>query len=173
MEIGMNAIRSRISVRTYADTALTKDEEEALHRAFTEAVPGPFGAIPRFLLATRDEIEDEASHATSVQGGLRIGTYGMIVGPRAFIAGVVAKRPFACVDFGYKKLVPGGYFHAATDWEHYAKDMLKILSAGQHLQNTSPTMSFCPRPDYRPLTKFENRGLGLGHGVWDLIFRKQ
>ena len=101
MEIGMNAIRSRISVRTYADTALTKDEEEALHRAFTEAVPGPFGAIPRFLLATRDEIEDEASHATSVQGGLRIGTYGMIVGPRAFMAGVVAKRPFACVDFGY------------------------------------------------------------------------
>jgi tRNA (guanine-N7-)-methyltransferase len=77
------------------------------------------------------------------------------------------------IDLLNKKLVPGGYFHAATDWEHYAKDMLKILSAGQNLQNTSPDKSFCPRPDYRPLTKFENRGLGLGHGVWDLIFRKQ
>ena len=76
------------------------------------------------------------------------------------------------VELLHKKLAHGGYFHAATDWEHYAKDMLKILSAGQHLQNTSPTLSFCPRPDYRPLTKFENRGLGLGHGVWDLIFRK-
>jgi tRNA (guanine-N7-)-methyltransferase len=76
------------------------------------------------------------------------------------------------VELLIKKLMPGGYFHAATDWEHYAKDMLGILSAGQSLQNCSPNLQFCPRPDYRPLTKFENRGLGLGHGVWDLIFRK-
>ncbi len=72
-----------------------------------------------------------------------------------------------------KKLKIGGYFHAATDWEHYAKDMLKTISADTGLQNASPTGDFCPRPDYRPLTKFENRGLGLGHGVWDLIFRKR
>ena len=101
MEIGMDAINSRTSVRTYNGTPLTADEEKALRAAFVEAVPGPFGATPRFLLATREDIEDEASHATSVKGGIRIGTYGMIVGPPAFIAGVVAKRPFACVDFGY------------------------------------------------------------------------
>ena len=70
------------------------------------------------------------------------------------------------------KLQPGGYFHAATDWEHYAKDMLGILSAGVGLKNASPSDNFCPRPTYRPLTKFENRGINLGHGVWDLIFNK-
>lgn len=76
------------------------------------------------------------------------------------------------VELLNKKLVVGGYFHAATDWEHYAKDMLTILAAGAGLKNSSPSGDFCPRPDYRPLTKFENRGLGLGHGVWDLIFTK-
>jgi len=73
----------------------------------------------------------------------------------------------------HKKLISGGYFHAATDWEDYAKDMLATLSADEGLQNTSPNGDYCPRPDYRPLTKFENRGLRLGHGVWDLIFRKR
>ncbi|WP_347988313.1 tRNA (guanosine(46)-N7)-methyltransferase TrmB [Methylomonas sp. AM2-LC] len=76
------------------------------------------------------------------------------------------------VELLTKKLMPGGYFHAATDWQHYAKDMLEILSAGSGLCNNSPDNTYCPRPDYRPLTKFENRGLALGHGVWDLIFRK-
>lgn len=71
-----------------------------------------------------------------------------------------------------KKLVSGGYFHAATDWQNYAEHMLEILSIDSRLKNTSPTGNYCPRPDYRPLTKFENRGLKLGHGVWDLIFRK-
>lgn len=71
-----------------------------------------------------------------------------------------------------KKLRPGGYFHAATDWEHYAKDMLATLSLDEGLINTSPSGDFCPKPDYRPLTKFEKRGLRLGHGVWDLIFKK-
>jgi tRNA (guanine-N7-)-methyltransferase len=71
-----------------------------------------------------------------------------------------------------KKLAPGGYFHAATDWEDYAKDMLATLSADAGLKNASPSGDYCPRPDYRPLTKFENRGLGLGHGVWDLVFTK-
>jgi len=69
-----------------------------------------------------------------------------------------------------QKLVAGGYFHAATDWQHYAKSMLKILTAQTEFINTSATKDYCPRPDYRPLTKFEQRGLGLGHGVWDLIF---
>ncbi|NOQ34288.1 MAG: tRNA (guanosine(46)-N7)-methyltransferase TrmB [Methylococcaceae bacterium] len=71
-----------------------------------------------------------------------------------------------------KKLVSDGYFHAATDWQHYAKDMLKILSAEAGLINTSPTKTYCERPDYRPLTKFEQRGIRLGHGVWDLVFKK-
>lgn len=71
-----------------------------------------------------------------------------------------------------KKLLPGGYFHAATDWQDYAKDMLATLSADDGLKNASPGGDYCPRPDYRPLTKFENRGLRLGHGVWDLIFTK-
>jgi nitroreductase len=101
MDIGMDAIRSRTSIRTYDGEPLSAAERSALRAAFAEAVPGPFGASPRFLLASRDAIEDSASRSSSVKGGVRIGTYGMIVGPRAFIAGVVAKRPFACVDFGY------------------------------------------------------------------------
>ncbi|MGY6274409.1 tRNA (guanosine(46)-N7)-methyltransferase TrmB [Methylomonas sp. MgM2] len=71
-----------------------------------------------------------------------------------------------------EKLMPGAYFHAATDWQNYAETMLAILSADAGLRNNSPTGDYCPRPDYRPLTKFENRGLKLGHGVWDLIFTK-
>ena len=70
-----------------------------------------------------------------------------------------------------QKLAADGYFHAATDWEHYAHAMLAILSADAGLTNTSPTHDFCPCPTYRPPTKFEQRGLRLGHGVWDLIFR--
>jgi len=69
-----------------------------------------------------------------------------------------------------RKLKPEGYLHLATDWEHYAMQMLEVLSGEHSLHNTSH--GFSPRPDYRPLTKFEKRGLKLGHGVWDLIFRK-
>ena len=76
------------------------------------------------------------------------------------------------VDLLNKKLQVGGYFHAATDWQHYAESMLEVLSASQGLINTSLTQDYCERPDYRPLTKFEQRGLRLGHGVWDLIFSK-
>lgn len=68
------------------------------------------------------------------------------------------------------KLKPGGYLHLATDWEHYAQQMLEVLSADKHLANTCET--YAPRPEYRPLTKFEQRGLRLGHGVWDLLFRR-
>ncbi len=73
------------------------------------------------------------------------------------------------------RLKPGGYFHCATDWEDYAHQMLEVLSAEASLENTAIHQldGFAPRPEYRPLTKFENRGLRLGHGVWDVIFRKK
>jgi tRNA (guanine-N7-)-methyltransferase len=69
------------------------------------------------------------------------------------------------------RLKPGGYLHCATDWEEYALQMLEVLSAEPTLENTAD--GFAPRPDYRPLTKFEQRGLRLGHGVWDVIFRRR
>ncbi|PLX72566.1 MAG: tRNA (guanosine(46)-N7)-methyltransferase TrmB [Azoarcus sp.] len=69
------------------------------------------------------------------------------------------------------KLAPGGYLHCATDWENYAHWMLEVIAAEPALENTAD--GFAPRPDYRPLTKFENRGLRLGHGVWDLVFRRR
>jgi len=69
------------------------------------------------------------------------------------------------------KLKPGGYLHLATDWQDYAEQMLAVLSAEPQLANTAADYS--PRPGERPLTKFERRGLRLGHGVWDLIFRKR
>ena len=68
------------------------------------------------------------------------------------------------------RLQPGGYIHCATDWEPYAQQMLEVLAAEPQLQNTAE--GFAPRPDYRPLTKFENRGLRLGHGVRDVVFRR-
>lgn len=70
-----------------------------------------------------------------------------------------------------QRLAPGGYIHCATDWENYAQQMLSVLTGEPTLQNT--VSDYAPRPDYRPLTKFEARGLRLGHGVWDLIFRKK
>lgn len=76
------------------------------------------------------------------------------------------------VDLLAKKLQADGYFHAATDWENYAESMLAVLSANDRFSNTSPTNTYCERPTHRPLTKFERRGLHLGHGVWDLIFVK-
>lgn len=68
-------------------------------------------------------------------------------------------------------LAPGGYFHAATDWAPYAEQMLEVLQAEPRLVNTAT--DYAPRPDYRPETKFERRGLRLGHGVWDLVFRRR
>lgn len=67
-----------------------------------------------------------------------------------------------------KRLKPGGYIHVATDWQDYAVQVLDVLSAEPLLQNTAK--DYAPRPNYRPLTKFEQRGLRLGHGVWDLVF---
>ncbi|QHE85577.1 tRNA (guanosine(46)-N7)-methyltransferase TrmB [Hydrogenophaga sp. BPS33] len=73
-----------------------------------------------------------------------------------------------------RHLKPGGYLHLATDWEPYAQQMLEVLSAEPLLQNTAAPggTGFVEKPGYRPLTKFENRGLKLGHGVWDLVFRR-
>jgi tRNA (guanine-N7-)-methyltransferase len=71
-----------------------------------------------------------------------------------------------------QKLAPGGYLHCATDWENYAEWMLAALSASV-LENTAAANGYAPRPTHRPLTKFENRGLRLGHGVWDLVFRRK
>ena len=68
------------------------------------------------------------------------------------------------------RLAPGGYLHCATDWQPYAAQMLEVLSAEPTLRNSVD--GYAPKPDYRPLTKFENRGLKLGHGVWDLVFVK-
>ena len=68
---------------------------------------------------------------------------------------------------------PGGYLHLATDWQPYAEQMMAVISAEPLLANTSAaTDGFASKPDYRPLTKFENRGIQLGHGVWDLVFRR-
>ncbi len=69
------------------------------------------------------------------------------------------------------RLAPDGYVHCATDWEPYAQQMLDVLSAEPALVNTAP--GFAPRPPWRPLTKFERRGMNLGHGVWDLVFRRR
>jgi tRNA (guanine-N7-)-methyltransferase len=68
------------------------------------------------------------------------------------------------------RIAPGGYLHCATDWQPYAEQMLEVLSAEPMLRNTAD--GYAPKPDYRPLTKFENRGLKLGHGVWDLVFSR-
>ncbi len=76
------------------------------------------------------------------------------------------------------RLKPGGYIHAATDWQPYAEQILEVLRAEPLLENTVPNDEDCggnghgyaPKPFYRPLTKFENRGIKLGHGVWDVVF---
>jgi tRNA (guanine-N7-)-methyltransferase len=69
------------------------------------------------------------------------------------------------------RIRPGGYLHCATDWENYAEQMLEVLNAEPSLVNTAT--AYAERPDYRPVTKFEQRGLKLGHGVWDLVFKRR
>ncbi len=70
-----------------------------------------------------------------------------------------------------QRLKPGGYLHVATDWQEYAEQVLAVLSSEPLLENT--VQDYAPRPAYRPLTKFEQRGIRLGHGVWDLVFRRR
>lgn len=69
-----------------------------------------------------------------------------------------------------KHLKLGGYIHVATDWNNYADQILEVMSNELSLTNTA--RDFVQRPEYRPLTKFEQRGLRLGHKVWDLVFKK-
>lgn len=68
------------------------------------------------------------------------------------------------------KLKAGAYIHVATDWQEYAEWVLEVLQGESQLQNTAS--DYAEKPSYRPLTKFENRGLKLGHGVWDLVFKR-
>jgi tRNA (guanine-N7-)-methyltransferase len=70
-----------------------------------------------------------------------------------------------------QKIKPGGYIHAATDWQDYAEQILRVFGEESLLENTAT--DYAPRPEYRPLTKFEKRGINLGHGVWDLVFRRK
>lgn len=69
-----------------------------------------------------------------------------------------------------KRIKPGGFFHMATDWENYAEHMIKVMSKSTEFENFAEQGDYIPRPDSRPLTKFEQRGHRLGHGVWDLMF---
>ena len=77
----------------------------------------------------------------------------------------------AFVELVTSRLAPGGYLHCATDWQPYAEQMLELLSAAPGLHNA--TEGYAPKPSWRPVTKFEARGLLLGHGVWDLLMRKR
>ena len=70
------------------------------------------------------------------------------------------------------RLQQGGILHLATDWEDYAQQMLEVLSAEPLLKNTSLENTYVERPQSRPLTKYEQRGLRVGHGVWDLVFQR-
>lgn len=72
-----------------------------------------------------------------------------------------------------QKLQPGAVLHLATDWEHYAEQMMEVMSANSDISNMIGEQKYAPRPDWRPETKFERRGARLGHGVWDLLFKKQ
>ena len=85
----------------------------------------------------------------------------MLDNARSFVAEVV------------KRLKPNGILHVATDWENYAQQMMEVLTASPSFQNSCAPGEFAPRPESRPLTKFEKRGEKLGHGVWDLIFYKR
>ncbi|MBI2286640.1 MAG: tRNA (guanosine(46)-N7)-methyltransferase TrmB [Nitrosomonadales bacterium] len=84
-----------------------------------------------------------------------------------FVAQLVQKLKPACPELGRR----GGYLHVATDWQDYAEQVLRALSEEPLLENTAA--DYAPRPAYRPLTKFEKRGINLGHGVWDLVFKRK
>ncbi|RAU29304.1 MULTISPECIES: tRNA (guanosine(46)-N7)-methyltransferase TrmB [unclassified Pantoea] len=82
----------------------------------------------------------------------------------------IVQAPFA--ELVHRKLKPGGVFHMATDWEDYATHMLEVMNSVAGYVNQSATQDYVPRPETRPLTKFEQRGQRLGHGVWDLMFER-
>mgnify|MGYP006093968607 CR=1 FL=1 len=72
-----------------------------------------------------------------------------------------------------ERLRPSGVLHMATDWQHYAEQMLETLDEAEGFENIAGIGQYSARPDYRPMTKFEKRGERLGHGVWDLIYKKR
>lgn len=85
------------------------------------------------------------------------------------------KRRLIQADFVDKlrcHIKPGGVIHLATDWQPYAEHMLEVMEAVDGFENVAGEGNYSPRPDYRPVTKFEQRGERLGHGVWDLLYRK-
>ncbi len=82
----------------------------------------------------------------------------------------IVQAPFAALVL--RKLKPGGVFHMATDWEDYATHMLEVMNSVAGYVNQSASNDYVPRPETRPLTKFEQRGQRLGHGVWDLMFER-
>jgi tRNA (guanine-N7-)-methyltransferase len=79
----------------------------------------------------------------------------------------------AFVELVASRLKPGGILHMATDWENYAEHMLAVMNSTDKFDNCAGAGNYSERPDYRPLTKFEQRGHKLGHGVWDLIFKRR
>ncbi|SDZ83442.1 tRNA (guanine-N(7)-)-methyltransferase [Thiothrix caldifontis] len=80
----------------------------------------------------------------------------------------IVQAPF--VNLIATRLQMGGVFHLATDWQPYAEHMAEVLENDSNWLNLAQNTSYSPRPDSRPLTKFEQRGLRLGHGVWDLLY---
>ncbi|OOE90213.1 tRNA (guanosine(46)-N7)-methyltransferase TrmB [Salinivibrio sharmensis] len=82
----------------------------------------------------------------------------------------IVQLPFA--EMVRDKLKVGGVFHMATDWENYAEHMIEVMEAAPHYQNMAQDGLYVPRPDDRPLTKFEQRGQRLGHGVWDIKYTR-
>lgn len=83
----------------------------------------------------------------------------------------IVRQPF--VDKIRTKLVGGGQFHMATDWQPYAEYMVEVMLEVEGFANVAGEEVYSPRPDYRPITKFEKRGQRLGHGVWDLLYRRE
>ena len=79
----------------------------------------------------------------------------------------------AFVDLLARKLRQGGRLHLATDWENYAEQMLEVMNASADFENLAPDGGYSPRPEDRPVTKFERRGHRLGHGTWDLLFTRR
>lgn len=82
----------------------------------------------------------------------------------------IVQKPF--VQKIHPKLKVEGIFHMATDWQPYAEYMLEVMDLSEGFENIQKPSPYSPRPDYRPITKFEKRGEKLGHGVWDLVFKK-
>lgn len=83
----------------------------------------------------------------------------------------IIQPPF--VSLLAKKLKAGGILHLATDWAQYAEHMLEVGNNAEEFTNLSATHDYVPRPDFRPMTKFEARGISQGHGIWDLMFQRK